>query len=175
MNTRGAPAVLGAVALLIADRDNDRLIIVNPSHQIVWRFPTPGSFAPARFSPGPTTRSSRPTAGASPRTRSFRTRSRWSHSPASHGYNSPGRIDVITPSGRIVWTYAPQSGAGELDQPSLAVELPNGLIAATDDYNQRVVVIDPRREQIVWQYGHRGRPGIAPGYPPKPDGLDLLP
>lgn len=91
------------------------------------------------------------------------------------GYNSPGRIDMIMPSGRIVWTYGPHSGAGELDQPSLAVRLPNGMIAATDDWNQRVVVIDPKRKRIVWQYGHDGSSGIAPGYLQKPDGLDLIP
>ena len=51
------------------------------------------------------------------------------------GFNSPGRIDIIKPSGHIVWTYGPTSGPGELDQPSLAVELPNGTIAATDDWN----------------------------------------
>jgi hypothetical protein len=90
-------------------------------------------------------------------------------------YNSPGRIDVITPTGRVRWTYGPPSGLGELDQPSLAVQLPNGMIAATDDFNQRVVVIDPAQKRIVWQYGHRGNSGIASGYLQKPDGLDLLP
>ncbi len=90
-------------------------------------------------------------------------------------YNTPGRIDILTPRGRIVWTYERLAGPGALQQPSLAVMLPNGMIAATDDWNNRVVVIDPRTKQIVWQYGHDGVAGSAPGYLRKPDGLDLIP
>jgi hypothetical protein len=91
------------------------------------------------------------------------------------GYNAPGRIDIITPHGHIVWTYDPSSGPAALAQPSLAVVLPNGMIAATDDWDHRVVVIDRRSKRIVWQYGHDGVPGSAPGYLNKPDGLELLP
>jgi len=91
------------------------------------------------------------------------------------GYNDPGRIDILTPQGRIVWTYEQTAGAGALNHPSLAVMMPNGLIAATDDDNNRVVVIDPASRRIVWQYGHDGVPGSAPGYLRKPDGLDLIP
>jgi hypothetical protein len=91
------------------------------------------------------------------------------------GFNQPGRIDIITPGGDIVWTYGPPSGPGALDEPSLAVQLPNGMIAANDDWNHRVVVIDPKLKRIVWQYGHDHVPGSAPGYLRKPDGLDLLP
>ncbi len=91
------------------------------------------------------------------------------------GFNSPGRVDEITPRGRIVWTYGPTSGPGELNMPSLAVRWPNGMIALNDDWNHRVVVIDPRTKQIVWQYGHTGVAGSAPGYLSKPDGIDLLP
>ena len=91
------------------------------------------------------------------------------------GFNTPGRIDEITRSGRIVWTYGPQSGPGSLDRPSLAVRWPNGMIAATDDWHHRVVVIDPRTKRIVWQYGHFGVASSAAGYLSKPDGLDLLP
>ena len=90
-------------------------------------------------------------------------------------FNTPGRIDILTPGGRIMWTYGPAAGPGALDRPSLAVQLPNGSIAATDDWHHRVVVIDPARKQIVWQYGHDGTPGNGAGYLSKPDGLDLLP
>jgi hypothetical protein len=90
------------------------------------------------------------------------------------GFDTPGRVDEITPHGKIVWTYRP-TGYWTLDRPSLAVRWPNGLIAMTDDWNHRVVVIDPKTKRVVWSYGHLGRPGIAPGYLNKPDGLDLLP
>ena len=91
------------------------------------------------------------------------------------GFNTPGRIDELTPQGRILWTYAPQSGPGALDRPSLAVRWPNGMVAVTDDWHHRVVVIDPRTKKIVWSYGHDATPGTGPGYLDKPDGLDLLP
>ena len=90
------------------------------------------------------------------------------------GFNTPGRVDELTPGGKIVWTFAPQSGLGALDRPSLAVRWPNGMIAVTDDWHHRVVVIDPHTKQIVWSYGHDGVPGAAAGYLDKPDGLDLL-
>jgi hypothetical protein len=91
------------------------------------------------------------------------------------GFNTPGRVDEITPRGQIVWTYGPTSGPGALDRPSLAVRWPNGMIAITDDWHHRVIVVDPRTKQIVWQYGHNGIASPAPGFLSKPDGLDLLP
>ncbi len=90
-------------------------------------------------------------------------------------YTSPGRVDIITPHGRVVWTYEFASGPRALNHPSLAVPLPNGLIALNDDFNQRVVVINPHTKRIVWQYGHDGVAGSGPGYLRNPDGIDLLP
>ena len=91
------------------------------------------------------------------------------------GFDTPGRIDELTPAGKVVWTYGPAAGPGSLDRPSLAVRWPNGMIAATDDWHHRIVVIDPRTKRIVWQYGHFGTASSAPGFLSKPDGLDLLP
>jgi hypothetical protein len=90
------------------------------------------------------------------------------------GFNTPGRVDEITPHGKVVWTYAP-SGYWSLDRPSLAVRWPNGMIAITDDWHHRIVVIDPKTKRVVWSYGHLNQPGSAAGYVNKPDGLDLLP
>jgi hypothetical protein len=90
------------------------------------------------------------------------------------GFDTPGRVDVITPHGQIVWTYGPASGPGALDRPSLAERWPNGMIAITDDWHHRIVVVDPRTKRIVWQYGRLGVPSAAAGYLSKPDGLDLL-
>ena len=91
------------------------------------------------------------------------------------GFNTPGRVDIISRSGAITWTYGPTSGPGSLDRPSLAVRWPNGMIAITDDWHHRIVVIDPKTKRIVWQYGHFGIASSAPGYLSKPDGLDVLP
>jgi outer membrane protein assembly factor BamB len=87
----------------------------------------------------------------------------------------PGRIVIVNRSGAVAWSFGAASGPDRLAKPSLAVRWPNGLIAANDDYNHRVIVIDPRTKRIVWQYGHTGVAGRAPGYLDKPDGLDLLP
>jgi hypothetical protein len=91
------------------------------------------------------------------------------------GFTIPGKIVELTPTGHITWSFGASSGPNMLAKPSLAVRLPNGLIASNDDYNQRVILIDPRTKRIVWQYGHTGVAGSRPGYLNKPDGLDLLP
>lgn len=92
----------------------------------------------------------------------------------SADYTNPGAIETFTPNGQLRWRFAP-SGASALDQPSLALPLPNGDVLANDDYNHRVIVIDPRTNRIVWQYGHTHTPGRQPGYLAKPDGVDLAP
>ena len=89
-------------------------------------------------------------------------------------YTNPGVVEEFNASGQVLWRYAP-TGAAALDQPSLALPLPNGDILMNDDWNDRVVVIDPRTDQVVWQYGVTGVPGIEPGYLYKPDGVDLAP
>lgn len=91
-------------------------------------------------------------------------------------YNPPGegRVLEFTRQGRIVWGYDALGGEAALKEPSLAERLPNGLLMVTDDYRDRVVVIDPRIDAIVWQYGLTDVPGTAPGLLTVPDGFDLL-
>jgi len=89
-------------------------------------------------------------------------------------YTRPGAIETFTSSGELRWRYAP-TGAAALAEPSLALPLPNGDILANDDKNDRVIVLDPRANRIVWQYGHTGLPGSAPGFLSNPDGVDLAP
>lgn len=89
-------------------------------------------------------------------------------------YSSPGQVVIFNRSGRRLWHWTGR-GADALDHPSLALPLPNGDIAVNDDYNHRVVVIDPRTDRIVWQYGVTGQPGSRAGYLNNPDGIDLVP
>jgi hypothetical protein len=84
-------------------------------------------------------------------------------------YSQPGRVVEFDSSGRLLWRF------GGLNHPSLALPLPNGDILVNDDYNHRVIVIDPITNRIVWRYGHTGVPGTAPGYLNDPDGVDLVP
>ncbi len=90
-------------------------------------------------------------------------------------YSTPGSIEEVTPAGKVVWRYFVRSGSGMLSNPSLAVRLPDGNIAVTNDFGQAVDVIDPATNRIVWQYGHTGHAGSAPGYLDNPDGLDPVP
>jgi outer membrane protein assembly factor BamB len=91
------------------------------------------------------------------------------------GFTDPGKVVELTTSGRVTWSFGAPSGPNRLNKPSLAVRLPNGLLAVTDDWNDRVLLVDPHTRRIVWQYGHTGVPSRAAGYLSKPDGLDLLP
>ncbi len=88
-------------------------------------------------------------------------------------YSIPGRIVEVSRGGEIVWESAFPSGPEELRRPSLAMELPNGNILCNDDLNHRVIVIDKRSRQIIWQYGVTGEPGGGPGYLNIPDGVDI--
>ncbi|MBX6349993.1 MAG: PQQ-binding-like beta-propeller repeat protein [Clostridia bacterium] len=90
-------------------------------------------------------------------------------------YTSPGTVLKISPEGKVLWKYGPTSGEGRLDKPSLAIELPNGNIAVNDDANHRVVVIDPRTNDIVWQFGVTGVPGDDATHLNTPDGMDFVP
>ena len=84
-------------------------------------------------------------------------------------YTDPGQIVEFTAQGRLLWRL------GGFSNPSLALPLPNGDILLNDDFNHRVVVVDPRTNRVVWQYGHTGVAGQAPGYLNDPDGVDLVP
>jgi hypothetical protein len=89
-------------------------------------------------------------------------------------YATPGVIATFDGQGNQRWRYAP-TGPDALNHPSLALPLPNGDVLCNDDYNNRVIVVDPQTNKIVWQYGHTGIAGNSPGYLHTPDGVDLAP
>jgi DNA-binding beta-propeller fold protein YncE len=89
-------------------------------------------------------------------------------------YSDPGQVVIFDRAGHALWRFRP-AGAQALNHPSLALPLPNGNILVNDDHNDRVIVIDPATNRIVWQYGHDGVPGRGPGYLDNPDGVDMAP
>lgn len=89
-------------------------------------------------------------------------------------YSSPGQIVIFDRAGKALWRFRGTPGQ-PLDHPSLALPLPNGDILCNDDWNDRVIVVDPHTDKIVWQYGHYGVAGNRPGYLSNPDGVDLVP
>jgi hypothetical protein len=90
-------------------------------------------------------------------------------------YANPGAILEVDRHGTVVWRYRPRTRAGRLDHPSLAIRLPNGLIAANDDFRHRVVIIDPKTDRIVWQYGQTDHHGRGKDHLYTPDGIDIIP
>lgn len=89
------------------------------------------------------------------------------------GYTNPGRIIEVQRDGKVVWEYTGDRKV-KLNEPSLAIELPNGNIMANDDANHRVIVIDKQTKNIIWQYGVTKKAGIAAGYLHTPDGVDII-
>jgi hypothetical protein len=89
-------------------------------------------------------------------------------------YEHPGGIVEFNRRGQVEYRYQPTQGAGVLDHPSLAERLPSGVFMVNDDYNDRMVAIDPSTKALVWQYGVTGHAGTARGRLNTPDGFDLL-
>jgi hypothetical protein len=89
-------------------------------------------------------------------------------------YSKPGQLVMFDGDGKVLWRYKPRA-KDALDHPSLAIVLPNGMVIANDDANHRAIVVDPKTQRIVWQYGQTSKKGQAPGLLNTPDGLDLAP
>jgi DNA-binding beta-propeller fold protein YncE len=89
-------------------------------------------------------------------------------------HSHPGAVEEVSTAGKVLWSYGPTSGPGELDRPSLAVRLPGGDVLVCDSDNDRIIVIDPQTNTIVWQYGHTHVPGSKPGYLHTPDSAILV-
>jgi outer membrane protein assembly factor BamB len=89
-------------------------------------------------------------------------------------YEDPGAIVEFDRRGRIEYRYQPTSAPGRLDHPSLVERLPSGVFMVNDDYNNRMVAIDPATRALVWQFGVDGHAGTKPGLLNTPDGFDLL-
>jgi len=90
-------------------------------------------------------------------------------------FSRPGRVVIFDPATRkITWEYFVPEGEKMLDHPSLARELPDtGDILVADDHQDRVVVIDRKTREFIWQYGELKKKGYAPGLLNYPDGFDI--
>jgi hypothetical protein len=87
----------------------------------------------------------------------------------------PGRVVIFDPMTRkISWEYFVKDGDKMLDHSSIARELPDtGDILVVDDLNDRVMVIDRKTKEIIWQYGELKKKGHTPGLLNYPDGFDI--
>jgi hypothetical protein len=128
--------------LLIADRGNNRMLLVNSSKHIFWTYPAPtGRIAmPFTFDDdtffGPNA------------------------DRIISNQEDQNTIQIISFPGRhILWRYGhvDQRGSadGYLHTPDDAYLLPNGLVTVADAYNCRVLFIN-RAHRVVRQYGTTG-------------------
>lgn len=83
------------------------------------------------------------------------------------------RLIEVTPEKRIVWEF-PRPGdlapGQTFKDPDDAFYTPGGrMIITNEEDNHTIALIDYRTHKIVWQYGHPGHPGSAPGYLNTPD------
>jgi hypothetical protein len=90
-------------------------------------------------------------------------------------FSKPGRVVIFDPAtGKPTWEYFHADGEKALDHPSIARELPDtGDVLIVDDLNDRVIVVDRKTKEIIWQYGVKGVKGHLPGYLNYPDGVDI--
>jgi hypothetical protein len=88
-------------------------------------------------------------------------------------YESPGAFVEFNRQCDVLYRYGPRSGPGALNHPSLVEQLPSGVLMANDDYNDRIVAVDPSTGALVWQYGATRVAGTA-GLLNTPDGFDIL-
>ncbi|MGZ4198967.1 MAG: outer membrane protein assembly factor BamB family protein [Thermoleophilia bacterium] len=134
--------------LLIADRGNDRLLVVDGRKRVVWVYPRPGakpSF-PLRYDDD---------AFFCPGYRAIISSQEMQHT-----------IQIISfPEGKVPWHYGhvdrPGSAPGYLDRPDDAYVRADGTRTVADIVNQRVLFISPAGK-VVRQYGTTGVSGHRP-------------
>ncbi len=156
------------LGLLIADRGNGRLLIVNDAHKILWRFPTKGSLPPGQ-------QFRADDAFLAPDGRTIVANDEF--------HQVIDRIDIV--SRKIVWQYGNYnqlgSATGALHTPDDAYPLANGDITVADIRNCRVLEINVTK-RIVHRWGHTLSCGHNPpstynnpnGDTPTPDGGVLI-
>jgi hypothetical protein len=154
--------------LLIADRGNNRMLLVDSAKHVYWQYPPPDASAvfPFRFDDdtffGP------------------------KFDRIISNQEDQHTIQIISfPGRRLLWRYGHVnvrgSSPGYLNTPDDAYLLPNGLVTVADAYNCRVLFID-RAHRIVRQYGTTGvcnhdpprELGAINGATPLPDGGTLV-
>jgi hypothetical protein len=153
--------------LLIADRGNNRALLVDSKKRILWRYPTPGVRPPMPFRFDDDT-------FFGPRSDRIISNQEDQHT-----------IQIISfPAGKLLWRYGHVNRAGSspgyLHTPDDAYLLPNRLVTVADAYNCRVLFITPAH-RIVRRYGNgicRHAPpaelGPVNGATPLPDGGTLV-
>jgi hypothetical protein len=155
--------------MLIADRGDNRLIVVDADKRVLWVYPSPSR-------PGPLGGFYYPDDGF------FADHGR---SIVSNEEANNTVVRICFPSGALLWSYGhprtPGSTVGFLNQPDDAFLLRDGDTIVADAKNCRVLLISPQKQPLS-QIGTTGScahdPPRALGYPngdtPLPDGNVLV-
>ena len=117
--------------LLVADRGNNRLLLLDDSMRVVWTYPS-------------TTAPADPLDFYYPDDAFFTDHGR---AIISNQEQNETIIDIAFPSGKVTWSYGhpkqPGTAPGYLHEPDDAYLLRNGQITVADAQNCRVLVINP--------------------------------
>lgn len=139
--TDGAGSPYYGDKLLIADRGNNRLLVLNDAGNIIWRYPSPTAAPP----PG----------GFYFPDDAFFIR----HGTAiiSNQESNETIVEIGYPSGKVLWQYGhprqPGYAPGYLNNPDDAYLLRNGDITVADIINCRILIINPATKTVVHQIG----------------------
>lgn len=118
-------------SVLIADQGNQRIIVVNLAHKIVWQYGTTG------VSGNGPNQLNNPNSGE----------------VLENGHvliadENNNRVIEVTTGGTIVKTF---TAGGSVSGAAFASRLPNGDTLISDSNNNRIVEVD-RNDHVVWQY-----------------------
>ena len=142
--------------LLIADRGNNRLLVIDPARNLQWQYPSatmpppPGGF----YFPDDAFFFHKGTA------------------IISNQEDNHTIVEIGYPSGKLLWQYGhpmqPGSSSGYLNQPDDAYVLKNGDITVADAMNDRILFLSPAGA-VLSQIGTNGvavhNPPSGVGYP----------
>ncbi len=141
--TKGAAAAF-AGRMLIADRGNNRLLVVNAAKKVLWRFPShahpapPGGFYfpdDAFFTHGGT-------------------------QIISNEEQNERIVQLAFPSGKLLWSYGHPgvtgSEPGYLHEPDDAYLWRNGTVSVADAQNCRVLIVS-QAKKVVKEFGDPSR------------------
>lgn len=123
-------------SLMIADRGNDRIIVVNNRKEILWRFPSKAHPAP-------------PGGFYFPDDAFF---IHGGHGVISNEEQNERIVQLAYPSGKLQWSYGHPgvtgSEPGYLHEPDDAYLLKNGDVTVADAQNCRVLRISPQKKVL---------------------------
>ena len=123
-------------SLMIADRGNDRILVVNAKKEILWRFPSKAHPAP-------------PGGFYFPDDAFF---IHGGHGIISNEEQNERIVQLAYPSGKLLWSYGHPgvtgSEPGYLHEPDDAYLLRNGDVTVADAQNCRVLRISPQKKVL---------------------------